>query len=285
VRPLDVDGVRTVAVGTVLWAVAFGVLAIFRDTLDEQGIGWLLWTCLAGVGLGLLGLEYTRKRRDAIAQAQLQEEADRPDELDLAEPAVDVLEPAAPDEAEPEPDFTQTGPDTAPVRVGPERPPVRRESERPPIRREPEPVPVAPEPLPEPLPVQVRPEPVPEPQPRPELRREPQQTEFEPVRPESQSRPEPEPEPATSEWEQAGLLDFGPPVPAPGPSSRRVRREARPAEPPSDLDDEPLLPITDEWRRVDDRSTQGRVRGDESIVDDDLDEGEAGYRGRRARRP
>lgn len=79
-HPFDVDGVRTVAVGTVLWAAAFGILALNRTSLDEQGLGWWLWTCLAGVGLGLLGLEYTRKRRDAIAQALLDEEADRSDE-------------------------------------------------------------------------------------------------------------------------------------------------------------------------------------------------------------
>ncbi|HEX6578968.1 MAG TPA: DUF2530 domain-containing protein [Jiangellaceae bacterium] len=80
VHPFDVDGVRTVAVGTVLWAAAFVILALNRASLDEQGLGWWLWTCLAGVGLGLLGLEYTRKRRDAIAQALLDEEADRPEE-------------------------------------------------------------------------------------------------------------------------------------------------------------------------------------------------------------
>jgi len=90
VHPFDVDGVRTVAVGTVLWAAAFVILALNRGSLDEQGLGWWLWTCLAGVGLGLLGLEYTRKRRDAIAQALLDEEADRPDEpseWEASEPA------------------------------------------------------------------------------------------------------------------------------------------------------------------------------------------------------
>ncbi len=53
----------------------------------------------------------------------------------------------------------------------------------------------------------------------------------------------------------------------------------------SDLD-EPLLPIRDDWRRVDDRPTEGRgVRPDDSTDDNEIDEGGAGYRGRRARRP
>lgn len=76
VKPLDVDGVRTVAIITVLWAVAFVVLATQRTDLDDAGRGWWIWTCLAGVGLGLLGLEYCRKRRDAILRAELEAEAD-----------------------------------------------------------------------------------------------------------------------------------------------------------------------------------------------------------------
>lgn len=72
---MDVDGIRTVAVITVAWAVAFVALALRRAELEEAGLGWFLWTCLAGVGLGLLGLEYCRKRRDAIARAELEAEA------------------------------------------------------------------------------------------------------------------------------------------------------------------------------------------------------------------
>jgi hypothetical protein len=66
VSPVDVDGIKAVAVGTVAWSIAFVVLALFKDRLDDANRGWWLWTCLAGVGLGLLGLEYCRKRRDTI---------------------------------------------------------------------------------------------------------------------------------------------------------------------------------------------------------------------------
>lgn len=69
-KPLDVDGVRSVAVGTVLWVVALVVLLLVRDRLEDNGTTWWIWTCVAGAGLGLLGLAYTRRRRDAIARVR-----------------------------------------------------------------------------------------------------------------------------------------------------------------------------------------------------------------------
>lgn len=63
VAPLDVDGVRTVAVGCALWAIAFVALLPFSGRLEESGRGWWLWTCLTGLALGLFGLEYCRRRR------------------------------------------------------------------------------------------------------------------------------------------------------------------------------------------------------------------------------
>ena len=63
VEPLDVDAVRTVQIGTVLWAVALGVTLVARDTLQDEGRTWWIWTCVAGVVLGLLGLVITVRRR------------------------------------------------------------------------------------------------------------------------------------------------------------------------------------------------------------------------------
>lgn len=66
VEPLDVDGVRTVAVGSALWLVAVVAMLPFVGTLRDSGqLAWL-WTCIAGFGLGLLGLEYCRRRRKAL---------------------------------------------------------------------------------------------------------------------------------------------------------------------------------------------------------------------------
>ena len=69
VEPLDVDGVRTVAVGTGLWLLAFVMLLPFYGRLVDSGrITWL-WTCVAGFGLGALGWDYCRRRRrGAIAR-------------------------------------------------------------------------------------------------------------------------------------------------------------------------------------------------------------------------
>ena len=127
-KALDVDGVRTVAIITVLWAVAFVVLALQRTQLDEAGRGWWIWTCLAGVGLGLLGLEYCRKRRDAIAKAELEEEADAGfDEVrdwrdgELAELAAESHDDVGFDEQVPERGY---GDDERPHRLPPHAEPV-----------------------------------------------------------------------------------------------------------------------------------------------------------------
>jgi len=64
IPPLDVDGVRTIEVGTALWLVAFLGLLPFWGRLSEDGHTWWLWTCLAGVGLGAFGIEWCRRLRD-----------------------------------------------------------------------------------------------------------------------------------------------------------------------------------------------------------------------------
>lgn len=68
VPPLDVDGVRAVQVGTALWGVAVLALLPFYSLLAESGRLWWLWTCTAGLSMGLFGIEYCRRRRDAPAR-------------------------------------------------------------------------------------------------------------------------------------------------------------------------------------------------------------------------
>jgi Protein of unknown function (DUF2530) len=68
VEPLDVDGVRTIAIGSVAWIIAFVAMLPFIGTLrDHDRLSWL-WICIAGFGLGLIGVEYCRRRRNLLAE-------------------------------------------------------------------------------------------------------------------------------------------------------------------------------------------------------------------------
>ena len=78
VEPLDVDGVRTVQVGVALWVVGFVALLPFYGRLRDAGHGWMMWTCAAGCGLGLLGLEYCRRRRRSRAMLRDAGQQDEP---------------------------------------------------------------------------------------------------------------------------------------------------------------------------------------------------------------
>ena len=78
VDPLDVDGVRTLEVGTGIWLLAFIALLPFYGRLQEDGTTWWLWMCLAGMGLGLFGLEYCRRRLRARHERDAEREAAPP---------------------------------------------------------------------------------------------------------------------------------------------------------------------------------------------------------------
>lgn len=248
IEPADVDGVRTVAVITVLWAVAFVVLALRIDDLSAEGRNWWLWTCLAGVGLGLLGLEYTRKRRDAIeAAAEARAEAVDEDEETHAEPAA-----AEPVDVQP---MAVQPVDAQPVEAQPvvEPPPVERSSPEAITR------PIDTGPLPSHRPESPRPEPA-----RPE-----------PPAPAPESPPRQHGAPSAPAW--FGDLDD---KDAPGSNAASP---APPATPPSrpapDLDDdEPLLDTTLGGGR---RARRSDMTGE---IDEVTEGGGEQYRGRRARR-
>ena len=62
VAAVDVDGIRVVAVGTALFAVAAVLTGIRYDQLAAEGRGWWFAVCLSGFGLGLVGLLYCWNR-------------------------------------------------------------------------------------------------------------------------------------------------------------------------------------------------------------------------------
>jgi hypothetical protein len=66
VEPMDVDGVRTMTVGTITWGVIAVAMLPFLGNLEQNGRTWWLWTALAGFGLGLVGIEYCRRRRNTL---------------------------------------------------------------------------------------------------------------------------------------------------------------------------------------------------------------------------
>ena len=73
-EPLEGPVVATITGGTILWFVLFVAQLPFYGWFDDHDRLWWLWTCLAGAGLGLIGIWYVRKRdvaikRDAAAKA------------------------------------------------------------------------------------------------------------------------------------------------------------------------------------------------------------------------
>ncbi|HXD60915.1 MAG TPA: DUF2530 domain-containing protein [Lacisediminihabitans sp.] len=56
--PVKTDDRKAMLVGTALWLVALVALLAFTARA-----GVLLWTCAAGLALGLVGILYTSRRR------------------------------------------------------------------------------------------------------------------------------------------------------------------------------------------------------------------------------
>lgn len=70
VDPLDLDGVRTMQVGTAVWLVALVALLPFRSQLEADDRSWWIWVCVAGFGLGLVGWDHCRRKRRERVQLQ-----------------------------------------------------------------------------------------------------------------------------------------------------------------------------------------------------------------------
>jgi len=64
-EPYDVSMMPFAVGGTVLWTAAGLILFLYKDELEARGLAMWLWTCLAGVIGGLLGIivMYVRDRR------------------------------------------------------------------------------------------------------------------------------------------------------------------------------------------------------------------------------
>ena len=69
-EPLEGPVVATITGGTIIWFVLFLV------QLPFHGHTWWVWTCLAGGGLGLIGVWYVRGRDAAIKRDAARREND-----------------------------------------------------------------------------------------------------------------------------------------------------------------------------------------------------------------
>ena len=66
--PLEGNDQRGTAIGTAAWAVALVVLLILREQIpaDDQ---WWIWTCVAGLVMGLFALWYVPRFKRSRARA------------------------------------------------------------------------------------------------------------------------------------------------------------------------------------------------------------------------
>lgn len=97
VEPMDVNGVRTMTIGTIAWGIIAIALLPFWGNLQDQGRTWWLWTAIAGLGLGLMGIEFCKRRRDSLLV-----ERDEPTPAVDPEPTVEAAADTAPASAQSE---------------------------------------------------------------------------------------------------------------------------------------------------------------------------------------
>lgn len=62
VEPLDVTGVRTIGVGTLIFAAAALAMLPFYGWLDDHSRLWWFWSCVVATGLGVYGWTFCRRR-------------------------------------------------------------------------------------------------------------------------------------------------------------------------------------------------------------------------------
>jgi hypothetical protein len=77
--PLEANDELVTAIGTAAWAVALVVLLVLRNQIPPSE-RWWIWTCVAGVAMGLFALWYVprmkrARARSAARRAQAQAQA------------------------------------------------------------------------------------------------------------------------------------------------------------------------------------------------------------------
>lgn len=83
-EPLEGPVVATITGGTILWFVLFVVQLPFYGWFDDRDLTWWVWTCLAGGGLGIIGIWYVRRRDAALKRAAAETDPDPDSDPDSA---------------------------------------------------------------------------------------------------------------------------------------------------------------------------------------------------------
>ncbi|MCF1596735.1 DUF2530 domain-containing protein [Streptomyces muensis] len=83
-EPLEGPVVATITGGTILWFVLFVVQLPFYGWFDDRDLTWWVWTCLAGGGLGIIGIWYVRRRDAALKRAAAETDSDSDSDSDSA---------------------------------------------------------------------------------------------------------------------------------------------------------------------------------------------------------
>ena len=63
VEPMEIDSARVALVGLAIFAVATIILLPFYGWLGEHGHRIWLWTCIAGIGVGLFGFAVSHRHK------------------------------------------------------------------------------------------------------------------------------------------------------------------------------------------------------------------------------
>ena len=66
--PLEANDELVTAIITAAWAVALAVLFVLRDQIPPAE-RWWIWTCVAGVAMGLFALWYVPRMKRARARS------------------------------------------------------------------------------------------------------------------------------------------------------------------------------------------------------------------------
>ena len=74
--PLEANDRLVTAIITAAWAVALLVLLVLRDRLPA-GEQWWLWTCVAGLAMGLFGMWYVPRMKRARSRGAARREQAR----------------------------------------------------------------------------------------------------------------------------------------------------------------------------------------------------------------